>query len=157
MRVKTDTEGVTKDVAITEVTAENYIVPENEKHLYHCVIEVKKFDSETGKRLSRPRVQKFGKKIFEVNVAQNLKRQGYTIDILHNPTKYLEELAKQKEVNTKKAKEAKEAKAQAEQQAKIDEAVKEALAKQAEENKKAIAEAVKEALAKQAEQKTTKK
>ena len=49
-------EGKTKDVAIIDVTPENYIVPDNEKHLYHCVIEIKKFDSETGKRLSIPPV-----------------------------------------------------------------------------------------------------
>lgn len=57
MQVKTATEGKTKDVAITYVTPENYIVPSNEQHLYHCVIEVRKFDSETGKRLSVPRIQ----------------------------------------------------------------------------------------------------
>ena len=60
MRVKVS-EGKTKDVAIIDVTPENYIVPDNEKHLYHCVIEVRKFDGETGKRLSVPRIQKFGK------------------------------------------------------------------------------------------------
>ena len=53
MRVKVS-EGKTKDVAIIDVTPDNYIVPDNEKHLYHCVIEIKKFDSETGKRLSIP-------------------------------------------------------------------------------------------------------
>lgn len=62
MRVKTATEGKTKDVAITDVNPENYIVPSNEQHLYHCIIEVRKFDSETGKRLSTPRIQKFGKR-----------------------------------------------------------------------------------------------
>ena len=56
MRVKVN-DGKTKDVAITDVTPENYIVPSNEQHLYHCVIEIKKFDSETGKRLSIPRIQ----------------------------------------------------------------------------------------------------
>ena len=65
MRVKTEVQGKTKDVAITEVTPENYIVPEKEKGMYHCIIEVRKFDSETGKRLSVPRIQKFGKKVFE--------------------------------------------------------------------------------------------
>ena len=64
MRVKVS-EGKTKDVAIIDVTPENYIVPDNEKHLYHCVIEIKKFDSETGKRLSIPHIQKFGKKGYE--------------------------------------------------------------------------------------------
>ena len=94
MRVKTNQEGRTKDVAITEVTAENYIVPEKEKGMYHCIIEVRKFDSETGKRLSVPRIQKFGKKAFENTVCDGLKKQGYTITILHDPNEYLKERAK---------------------------------------------------------------
>lgn len=71
--------------SLTELNADTYKVPENEKHLYHCVIEVRKFDSETGRRLSTPRLQKFGQKMFENGVADNLKLQGYTITILHNP------------------------------------------------------------------------
>ena len=89
MRVKTATEGKTKDVAIIDVTPENYIVPDNEKHLYHCVIEIKKFDSETGKRLSIPRIQKFGKKGYENSIAENLKKLGYTITVLHDPNEYM--------------------------------------------------------------------
>ena len=88
MRVKVD-EGKTKDVAIIDVTPENYIVPDNEKHLYHCVIEIKKFDSETGTRLSIPRIQKFGKKGYENSIADNLKKQGYTITVLHDPNEYV--------------------------------------------------------------------
>jgi len=44
-------EGKTKDVAIIDVTPENYIVPDNEKHLYHCVIEIKKFDKKIKKSI----------------------------------------------------------------------------------------------------------
>lgn len=113
MRVKTETEGKTKDVDVTKVTPENYIVPDNEKHLYHCVIEVRKFDSETGKRLSVPRVQKFGKKMYENNVAENLKKQGYTVVVLHDPNEWL---ADQAEEN--KAKAAADAKAKEEAGAK---------------------------------------
>ena len=82
-------EGKTKDVAIIDVTPENYIVPDNEKHLYHCVIEIKKFDSETGKRLSIPRIQIFGKKGYENSIAEKLKKQGYTITVLHDPNEYM--------------------------------------------------------------------
>ena len=86
MRVKADKQGKqTKDVKLTEVTSDNYIVPANEKHLYHCVIEVKKFNESTGARLSKPLIQKFGKKAFEL-VYPKLKEQGYTIDILFAPT-----------------------------------------------------------------------
>ena len=95
MRVKVN-DGKTKDVAITDVTPENYIVPSNEQHLYHCVIEVRKFDSETGKRLSVPRIQKFGKKSFENGILDALKKQGYTITVLHDPNEYVKAQAEEK-------------------------------------------------------------
>ena len=85
MRVKADKQSQqTKDVAIEKVNDENYIVPANEKHLFHCIIEVRKFNAETGERLSKPRVQKLGQKAFEI-VLPKLKQQGYTVTILHNP------------------------------------------------------------------------
>lgn len=113
MRVKTATEGKTKDVAIIDVTPENYIVPSNEQHLYHCVIEVRKFDSETGKRLSVPRIQKFGKKSFENGILDALKKQGYTITVLHDPNEYVKAQAEEKAARTAaQQKAAKEAKAE---------------------------------------------
>lgn len=157
MRVKTGTEGKTKDVDIANVTPENYIVPDNEKHLYHAVIEIRKFDSETGKRLSVPRIQKFGKKAWENTVADNMKKQGYTVTILHDPNEWLAEKAEADKAKAaeraaaaaEKAK-ADAEKAQAEQQAAIDKAVADALAKQNAENQKAIDAAVAKALANQA-------
>lgn len=154
MRVKVS-EGKTKDVAIIDVTPENYIVPDNEKHLYHCVIEIKKFDSETGKRLSIPRIQKFGKKGYENNIADNLKKQGYTITVLHDPNEYMkakaeaDEKAKaEKAAAAETARKEAEAKAAEENQKAIDAAVEKALKAQAEANEKAIAKAVADALAK---------
>lgn len=121
MRVKVS-EGKTKDVAIIDVTPENYIVPDNEKHLYHCVIEIKKFDSETGKRLSIPRIQKFGKKGYENGIADNLKKQGYTITVLHDPNEYMKAKAEADEkAKAEKAKAAEEkAKADAKAKAEAD-------------------------------------
>lgn len=120
MRVKVS-EGKTKDVAIIDVTPENYIVPDNEKHLYHCVIEIKKFDSETGKRLSIPRIQKFGKKGYENSIADNLKKQGYTITVLHDPNEYMKAKAEADEkAKAEKAKAAEE-KAKADAKAKAEE------------------------------------
>jgi phage protein D len=131
MRVKVS-EGKTKDVAIIDVTPENYIVPDNEKHLYHCVIEIKKFDSETGKRLSIPRIQKFGKKGYENSIADNLKKQGYTITVLHDPNEYMKakaeadekskaEKAKAAEEKAKAAEEKAKAKAEADAKARAEE------------------------------------
>lgn len=116
MRVKT-TGGKTKDVAITDVNPENYIVPSNEQHLYHCVIEVRKFDSETGKRLSVPRVQKFGKKSFENGILDALRKQGYTITVLHDPNEYAKAQAEEKAAADAKARAEAEAKAKAEEKA----------------------------------------
>ena len=85
MRVKTETEGKTKDVGLLDVTPENFIVPKGEESFYHCRIEVVKFHGETGERLSKPRVQVFGKKFFETFGLHNLRKQGYKVDILHDP------------------------------------------------------------------------
>ena len=117
MRVKVN-DGKTKDVAITDVTPENYIVPSNEQHLYHCVIEVRKFDSETGKRLSVPRIQKFGKKSFENGILDALKKQGYTITVLHDPNEYVKAQAEEKAARTAAQQKAAEEKAAADAQAK---------------------------------------
>ena len=120
MHVKTATEGKTKDVAITDVTPENYIVPSNEQHLYHCVIEVRKFDSETGKRLSVPRIQKFGKKSFENGILDALKKQGYTITVLHDPNEYVKAQAEEKAARTAAQQKAAEEKAAADAKAKAE-------------------------------------
>lgn len=63
-----------------------YNVPFNERHLYHCRIEVRKFNAETGERLSKPRIQKFGVKAFNL-VYPKLREQGYTVEILYSPKK----------------------------------------------------------------------
>ncbi len=79
-----------RDTAIDRLTAENYIVPKGEERCYHCVIEVKQFDPRTGERLSRPRVQKFGRKTFDTSVRDSLAKQGYTVTVLHDPNEWLE-------------------------------------------------------------------
>lgn len=114
-----------RDTPIEKLTAENYVVPKGEEKDYHAVIEVTQFDPKTGKRLSKPRVQKFGKKIFETHVAESLRKQGYTVTILHDPNVWI------KEQQAKAAAQAKadaEAKAKAEQE-RFDAAVAAAVAK----------------------------
>jgi len=115
-----------RDTPIEKLTAENYIVPKGEEKDYHAVIEVVQFDQKTGKRISQPRVQKFGKKIFEAHVANSLRKQGYTVTILHDPNVWLKEQAEKAE---QQAKEQAEAKAKAEQE-KFDAAVAAAVAKE---------------------------
>lgn len=110
-----------RDTAIENLTPENYVVPKGEEMAYHCVIEVVQYDSKTAEKISRPRVQKFGKKVFERTVRDCLLKQGYEIKILYNPNDYIKEQA------AKAAETAKE-KAKAEQE-KFDAAVAAAVAK----------------------------
>lgn len=127
MRVKAETEGKTKDVNILDVTPENFIVPKGEEDCYHCRIEVKKFNQDTGERISKPRMQVFGKKFFESFGLHNLRKQGFTVDVMHDPNKWLQE---------------NEAKLEAEKQKKA-EADAKAKAEAAEAEKKAMKEAMK--------------
>lgn len=127
MRVKAETEGKTKDVNILDVTPENFIVPKGEEDCYHCRIEVKKFNEDTGERISKPRMQVFGKKFFESFGLHNLRKQGFTVDVMHDPNKWLQE---------------NEAKLEAEKQKKAEAGAK-AKAEAAEAEKKAMKEAMK--------------
>lgn len=145
MRVKAGTNGETKDVDIMQVTPENYIVPENEKNRYHCLIGIEKFDSNTGKQITKLWLQKFGKKSFENKIQRSLKLQGNKVIILHNPNDWVAEIEAEKEnrkaIDAEKQAQAKaeaEAKEKAERQKEIDEAVARAL-----QNEKAKAKAAK--------------
>lgn len=130
---------ITKDgreVALENLTAEQYIVPKGEERLYHCVIEVTNFDRKTGKRLSKPRIQKFGRKMFDAHIYHSLTQQGYDVKILHDPTKWIAE-HKAEVAASRKAKAEADAAAQ---QKKFDDAVAAAA-------EKAAAAAVEKALA----------
>lgn len=113
-------------IEIEKLTPENYIVPKGEERSYHCIIEVVQFDSKTGKKVSRPRIQKFGKKMFEAHIYSSLKKQGYSVTILHDPNDWIK---KNEEEKAKKAKELAEAKAKAEKEA-FEKAVQAEVAKQ---------------------------
>ena len=102
-------------IEIDNLTASNYAVPKGEEGVYHAVIEVKQFDQKTGRRISTPRIQKFGKKSFETSVRDCLMKQGYEIRILHDPNDFLR---KQAEAAKQTAAERKAA-----EQKKFDEAV----------------------------------
>lgn len=115
-----------RDTPIEKLTAENYIVPRGEERSYHAVIEVVQFDQKTGKKLSKPRVQKFGKKQFEASVQASLRKQGYTVTILHDPNVWLKKQAELAEASKAKAKAEKEA----EDKKKFNEAVAAAVAKE---------------------------
>ena len=115
-----------RDTPIEKLTPDIYIVPKGEEKDYHAIIEVIQYDPKSGKKLSRPRVQKFGHKTFEQTVMASLKKQGYEITILHDPNAWL---AEQKAKAEAKAKADAEAKAKADQE-KFDAAVAAAVAKE---------------------------
>lgn len=112
-----------RDTPILKLTPDNYIVPKGEEKAYHVVIEVRQFDQKTGARISKPRVQKFGKKAYENGIAESLRKQGYDLLILHDPNKWI--LA-HKEEAAARAKAKAEADAKAEQE-RFDAAVNEAV------------------------------
>lgn len=125
-----------RDTAIENLTPENYIVPKGEEMSYHCVIEVRQFDPKTGRRISKPRVQKFGRKAFEASVRDSLMKQGYDIIVLHDPTEWMKN---HREEMAAKAKAAREAAEKAEKErfdAAVAAAVEKALAAQARKKKK---------------------
>lgn len=139
MLVKIGKEGKTKDVSLLEVTPENFIVPEGQEGSYHCRIEVVKFNSETGERISKPRLQVFGRKFFESFGLHNLKKMGYKVDILHDPKKWEAENgakieAKKKEL-AEAAKKAEKEKLKAEILAELEEEGKLKTAKKADKTK----------------------
>ena len=84
----------TKDVPITEVTAENYLVPKGEENTYHVRQEITTFDQRTGRRLSKPRVQKYGAKEFK-SIERILRQQGYSVEVLYDPTDWLKKKAEE--------------------------------------------------------------
>lgn len=140
------------DVEVKDVNAENFIVPKGSEQSYFCKIEIKKFDSNSGKRLSIPRIQSFGKKEFEQYALNELRKLGYSIDILHSPKVWQEQQAKLKEMKMKELNEQREKlnkekeeaykKAAEEESAKMNEridlAIEEALKKQAKSYEKEI-------------------
>lgn len=153
MLIRTD-DGNVKDEAITKVNASNYIVPDNEKHLYHCKIEVRKFDQDTGARLSKPRIQKFGAKMFN-QISHELKRQGYTIEILHDPTEHVKAEKKRAAEEAAMTAEKKRAAEEVARKAEIEAAVAAALDEQKKQHEADIEAAVAKAMAK-AEKKAAK-
>lgn len=144
-----------RDTSLEKVTAENYIVPKGEERFYHVIIEMSTFDQKTGKRLSKPRLQKFGKKIFDTHVRESLTKQGWTITILHDPTAWLEKSKAERAAAAKAAAEAKAKEEQDRLDAKVAEAVAKALAdERARVAKEQAAKEAAEAKAAEAESKT---
>jgi hypothetical protein len=76
--------GGIKDVPLSEVTAANYLVPQNEVGFWHVLQEKVEYNRQTGKRMSRPVLQKYDTKAYPTT-SKYLKDAGYTITVLHDP------------------------------------------------------------------------
>ena len=74
-----------RDLPLLDMTKDDYVVPQGEENLYHVRIEIEEFDRKTGTRMSVPRIQKFGRSMWETTVRRELQRQGYTMLVLHDP------------------------------------------------------------------------
>lgn len=119
-------EGKERDVKIEDVNAQNYIVPENERHVFHVKQEIRSYDQKTGRKISVPVVQKYGAKTFN-QIERQLRLQGWELEILYNPKAFLEEM---KQVQKKSQADRKKL-AEAAMEKKIADAVNAALEKQA--------------------------
>lgn len=68
-----------------------YKVPNGEEKYYHCLMEIKAYRlSQYGEpiKISSPFIQKFEPKWFKSVGLHELKQQGYSIEILHDPYEY---------------------------------------------------------------------
>lgn len=120
-----------KDVALDALTPDTYLVPKGEERCYHLIQEVVQYDQKTGAKISRPRLQKYGRKAFDSVVRSALIKQGYKFTILHDPKAYDAKMADRKAA----------AEAEAAAKAAAEKAEAEASAKKAEAEAKAKAEA----------------
>lgn len=84
--------GGIKDVPLSEVTAANYIVPQGEERHWHVIQEKVEYDRQTGKKLSRPVLQKYDTKSYPTT-AKYLRDAGYTITVLHDPIAFAAKVA----------------------------------------------------------------
>lgn len=80
-----------KNLSILDMTADEYICPPGQELLFHVKLENKHFDSKTGERTSKPRIQKFGRKAFNSMLYPSLLRLGYTVEILHDPEVWIKQ------------------------------------------------------------------
>lgn len=74
-----------ENLSVDAINADNYLVPQGEERVFHVKMENVSYHPKTGKKLSRPVIQKFGKKMYKSVMERQLKRMGYQIEVLHNP------------------------------------------------------------------------
>ena len=137
-----------KEKSLVDMTAEDYQCPLGEERLYHVKMERVRFSEVDGKRASKPYIQKFGKKEY-AKLHNDFVKQGYTVEIMHDPVvweKENAELLKQREQEAEiariKAAEELAEKQKTEKAAEIAEAVDAAVKEAQKDMDKKIADAV---------------
>lgn len=108
--------GGIKDVPLSDVTAANYIVPQGEERHWHVIQEKVEYDRQTGKKLSRPVLQKYDTKSYPTT-AKYLRDAGFTITVLHDPIAFANKVAAARTDEQRKIAATKAAKAKAEAEA----------------------------------------
>lgn len=147
--------GSVKDVPLSEVTLSNYIVPQREERFWHVIQEKVEYDRNTGKKLSRPVLQKYDTKSYPQTM-KYLKDAGYTITVLHDPTEWVK---RQNEAKAAAQRAAAERKAKADAAAKVAEreALKAELRKEMEDESEKMRKELLAELKKEQEKKNNKK
>lgn len=79
-----------RDLPLSEITAENYLVPKGEELFFHTMIDQSRYSPDTGKKISVERIQIFGRNEFPER-KRDLEKQRYTVTILHNPNEWVKE------------------------------------------------------------------
>lgn len=72
--------------AVAAAVAQAYKVKQQDRKFVHVLQEIKRFDPYTSDRLSRPVVQMYGVREWD-KIADYLKRQGYSLQVIHHPGK----------------------------------------------------------------------
>jgi hypothetical protein len=80
------TSGPFANDAVAAAVAQAYKVKPQDQKFVHVLQEIKRFDPHTSDRISRPVVQMYGVREWD-KIADYLKRQGYSLQVIHHPGK----------------------------------------------------------------------
>ena len=72
--------------AVAAAVAQAYKVKPQDQKFVHVLQEIKRFDPHTSDRISRPVVQMYGVREWD-KIADYLKRQGHSLQVIHHPGK----------------------------------------------------------------------
>ncbi|MBR4266827.1 MAG: hypothetical protein IKQ46_12305 [Bacteroidales bacterium] len=74
-----------KDLPLEQINKENYIHEDKSGRYVHAVIEVKAYSPVDGRKISSPQLQFFDLAMVKRGLLENLKKQGYTVNVVFDP------------------------------------------------------------------------